>query len=302
MKLKSFILFFLLPIIAGCSGASDSKTSDADSLAVEELPFPDLPDSIKEPNERANYVVERFWNGMDFADTLRSLNRAFVEQNFSNFISFCPYADKDVMQSSVAKLLKDAEKMPRAYDLLMEVAEKYLYDPESPMLSEELYEVFLQESLKNPDLNAASRFRQQKQMEEVMKNRRGTIAADFEFVTREGSRRSLSSVKSKDKILLIFYDPDCDHCKQVISALRSDEKINNLLNSGDLTILAVYSGSEKEMWKQGSSQLPQNWIVGYEPGTIEEQDLYVLRASPTMYLLDSGRKVLAKDIPLSALL
>lgn len=44
-------------------------------------------------------------------------------------------------------------------------------------------------------------------------------------------------------------------------------------------------------------ELPTDWIVGYEPGEIDRQELYVLRATPTILLLDgTNKKVLIKDM------
>ena len=45
--------------------------------------------------ERAEYIISRFWDGMDFADTLRSRDRQFMEQNFVNFLSLFPHARQE---------------------------------------------------------------------------------------------------------------------------------------------------------------------------------------------------------------
>ena len=64
-------------------------------IFAQELPLPAVPDTIRQPQERAAYVMQHFWDALDFSDTLRSCSRPFMEQQVVNFLSLLPHAAPD---------------------------------------------------------------------------------------------------------------------------------------------------------------------------------------------------------------
>ena len=121
-------------------------------------------------------------------------------------------------------------------------------------------------------------------------------AANFSYVTRDGKRRSLRDTKVNGSLLLIFYDPDCDHCKEIMAELQANGTLSAAIVGGRMTVLAVYAGEDRELWQETAPSLPERWIVGLDTSDLEEKGLYVLRAMPTLYLLDSDKKVILKDV------
>ena len=267
----------------------------ADTAAAPELPLPDVPQTLRTPAERAAYIIRHFWDAMAFDDTLRSYDRAFMEQNFSNFISVFPYADDAARHDAVGSLLRRAEADRRAYVLLAEVAEKYLYEPDSPMLSEEIYLLFLEGLLQSSVLTPDERVRPRWQWEAARKNRPGMLAADFAYTARDGQFATLHRTPAAALQLLVFYDPDCEHCAEVMADLQADALVRRMVAAGQLAVVAVYSGEAKDLWSATAHALPAEWTVGYEPGTLQENGSYVLRTLPTLYLLDNRHRVVLKD-------
>lgn len=295
-------------MLLSCSGtapgqtAAGQTTTAADTATVEELPLPHVPEMLRTPADRAAYITRHFWDEMDFGDTLRSHNSAFVEQNFSNFISLFPHADKAARETAVATLLHKAEADTAAYVLLADIAEKYLYDPNSPMLSEDFYLLFLEKLAVSPLLGefTAERYRLQRQA--VRKNRPGTQAADFAYLTRDGRRTTLRKTPVSEQLLLLFYDPDCEHCRDVMTQLQNAPLLTEAVRSGRLIVVAVYADDDLDLWRRTAPALPASWIVGADTaGNIHERELYVLRAMPSLYLLDSRQRVVLKDAPLPQL-
>ena len=274
------------------------ETASSDSAL--ELPLPKVPMTLRDVSERADYIINHFWDAMDFGDTARSRNTAFMEQNFSNFISVFPFASEPAQQTAVGALLHKAEADSAAYVLLAGIAEKYLYEPNSPMLSEDYYILFLDRLVNSPILNSGSARRLRWQLEAANKNRPGMTAADFSYVTRDGSQGTLHGMRHGGDLLLIFYDPDCEHCKETMDRLQHDDRLGQMVADGTLAVLAIYSGDDHDLWVKTASSLPEGWTVGYEPGTMQEDGSYVLRAMPTLYLLDSSKKVLQKDLRLES--
>lgn len=269
-------------------------TVAADS--VRELPLPSVPTTLRQPAERANYIISHFWDAMDFRDTLHSHNKGFMEQNFANFISVFPYADERAQRTAVEILLDKAEADSAAYVLVRDIAEKYLYESNSPMMSEDYYILFLERFVHSTILGEYATLRLCRQLDAARKNRPGMIAADFTYITRDGSSTTLHKTPTQGNMLLIFYDPDCEHCKEIMGELQVNETLANAIAFGKITVLAIYSGDDHDLWKHTATSLPTDWTVGYEAGILQENGAYVLRTMPTLYLLDSHKKVIQKDV------
>lgn len=279
----------LLTLAGGCTGKENSRRPAA-VAAVTDLPLPAIPDTISDPGRRAAYAALHWWDTMDFRNRRLSLDTAFMEQNFSNFVMVLSNTDTLSVRLAVDRLLKRAEADSDAWRLLAHVTEKYLYDPNSPYRSDELYIPFLRGFLAAPMEDDGRRERDSFRLEMALRNRVGTAAADFRFVTRQGHEMSLHGLGADKPVLLIFYNPDCENCETVIARLRKEPL------SQRFAVLAVDAESDRELWQRTAGQLPQDWTVGYALTPILDQDLYDLKASPTIYILSPDMTVMAKDI------
>ena len=261
----------------------------------EELPLPVVPTSLRESGERAAFILEHFWDSLDFRNDPRLQNKVLMEQSFVNFLSVFPYADSVAQRCAVDNLLNRAQINKDAFKQVIKLAETYLYNSDSPMVDEGLYIMFLENMVKSPALDDVEKLRPVAHLEMALKNRPGNHASDFEFETLSGSHTSLSDITVSGDLLLIFYDPDCAHCNEVMKSLAQNTILQNKEKEGEITILAVYSGDDKELWKRHAKSLPTDWILGFEDGTIQDDGVYVIRSLPTLFLLDSEKKVLLKE-------
>lgn len=264
-----------------------------------ELQLPSIPSTMTMPQERAAYLLAHFWDNLDFTDDAAIADVPFMAQNFANFASVFPVATPEAIEAGIDTLLSKASVNKDALELMVRIADDYLYETDSPVYNEEHYILFLNRLLASPYLDTTAKMRPEFQLKEAMKNRVGHSATDFEFTDREGQPRKLSDIRAKDDILLIFFNPDCDHCRQVLHELQNDSTRKAEIDSGWLTVVAIYSGDEADAWKEYAATLPDNWIVGIEPMKVLDDEIYVLREFPTVYLLDKNLIVKAKNIALS---
>lgn len=308
MRLQTIFRRNILSVAAALSaiaafghGASTTETPVADSLAVvRELPLPAIPATLRSPRERAGYLLMHFWDAMDFADTAAGRDREFMEQNFANFASVFPHADTAAVAAATGRLLHRAEADKPAYLLLSEIAEKYLYEPDSPMCDDEYYMIFLEELLCSPILDEYEKIRPKYQLDTARRNRKGTVAADFAYVGRDGRKRTLHGTKG-DTILLVFYDPDCGHCMEIMASLSSDTAIRTAVNDGRLTVLAVFADGERESWRRLPDVIPDGWTEALDTTGVQERELYSFKQLPALYLLDGDKRVLLKECDAAAL-
>ncbi len=259
------------------------------------LPLPAVPAALRAPAERAGYIVRHFWDAMDFSDTLRTRSRDFMERNLVNYLSLFPVADTAVLAPAAGRLVAQVQDDGKSLSVLLELAGDYLYGQDSPVYNEEHYLLFADAFMKAP-LGTGEKARLQARREAARKNRAGTAAADFTYETPAGERVRMTETGKGRPLLLLFYDPDCEHCMEVISALHAMEPIRRMAERGELAVLAVYAGyDDRQAWRQALDRLPAEWTAGYDNGTIYAENLYVLRRMPAIYLLDAERRVVARD-------
>lgn len=260
--------------------------------------LPEIPKDITAPDVRADFLMRHYWDHFQFADQTWESQRGFVEQVFVDFLQVRPYASAEVGEAATVQLLRLAQQADTLlFAFFTELSEKYLYDPDSPMYEEEGYIPVLRYICSSKRISALDKVRPQYQLEGVLKNRKGNVAADFAYALTDGEEKALSDLP-KEYTLLFFNDPDCERCRQMKQALEESALISEKLIR-ELTILAVYTGDEPDVWKQ--ERYPASWINSCDVRqSIRERQLYDLRVMPVLYLLDRERKVVLKNTSVSA--
>lgn len=142
----------------------------------------------------------------------------------------------------------------------------------------------------------ASLIRERYLQELAAKNKPGTPASDFLFRLRDGTPRRLHDLVTDKLILLIFYNPDCHDCHKVIENISQSDLPSRVL------IAAIDAEDDEELFEKTKDDLPAGWTVGYAIDPIDEEDIYILPSSPTLYLLAPDKTVLLKETSLSEII
>ena len=138
MKLICIYLRYLLIVLCIAIGVCDAKAQGG-----MEFPYPQIPTMMTEPQQRATYLLMHYWDNVDFNDMKLVANDDFMEQGFVNYLSVLPIVDALTAERSVEAMMKRAEGNKMAYIRLANIAEKYLFEPNSPMVNDETYIMFL---------------------------------------------------------------------------------------------------------------------------------------------------------------
>lgn len=305
--MKKVLTYLVLgSLVLACGGGAGRK-------AVAPVPFPQVtvPGIVQDPQERVDYMVEHFWDA--FADTARTgvcdtalvagVRKDDVEERFGLFATLMDQATPSVARKAMVRLYDKAAACERKdtasnlFETLVEFASKYLYDPNSPVRSEDRYLPFVERlassDVVRPEMKHAYGFDAQM----CRLNQTGTPAADFRFTDLQGRTRTLYGVKAP-YTLLFFSNPGCMACKGIIDDLQGSARVSQLIGSGTLAVVNVYIDSDLDEWKAYAVNYPQTWYSGYDPDYAIRTDLlYCVRAIPSLYLLDADKKVLLKDVP-----
>lgn len=262
-------------------------------VAQEGFRLPEIPDSLTNPSERAAYLSLHYWDHFDFTDTALISKPEITEQAFVDFVSILPYTPEAA--AAVDTLFRRASAEKEMLYHFISLGDKYLYEPNSPMHNEELHILVLRALVDNPRLDEMDKVRPRHLLEMALKNRPGDVAADFAVICRDGKRKCLSGIKA-EHTLLYFNDPDCEDCRRVKERLASSPVVNGLLESGRLKLLSVCVEGKTAVWEKAA--FPARWIDGYDEGQrLTREQMYDLKAMPTLYLLDAEKKVILKDAP-----
>lgn len=226
------------------------------------------------------------WEGFAFDDK-QSVESRGAEERFARFLLSLEQQTHTQQAEQIGNLLAKAEQYNTTARFLL-LADKYLHDPNSPYRNDERYLLFLQYAATHQLTDYTTNPRYQKHYTMVQKNRVGHKATDFPYTTQAGEKGWLYNLQSK-YILLFFHDPDCEECQHVKQLLESQH--THFAQKGVL-IVAVYIDDKVEVWQK--AQYPSTWLSVYAP-EIDKQDLYDIKALPTLYLLDSQKRVVLKD-------
>lgn len=255
-----------------------------------------IPDSLKEPKDRANYLVQHYWDNYDFSDTTYIHKPGVLEQAMVDYIQVLPVADKSVSDSSITQTIRSAEIEGKILNQFLELFKKYLYDPTSPQKNEEFYITVLENTLKSDSVDEVEKARAKFALEMLLKNRQGELANNIIYTLASGKQSSLYDLK-KEYTLLMFYNPDCHACEIITGYMKQSPFLQKALDAKLVDVLAVYPDDNRERWEQYAPNLPETWINGYDKNqNVQNKRLYELRAMPTIYLLDKDKKVILKDV------
>lgn len=300
MIVRFLALLAFLFIFNACSGQQTSKTA-TESKTPRTFEMVSVPAILTEPAERAEYLVKHYWDKFDFSDTTYISLPEVTEQALSNYIDMMKYVSPEVASSSIKRMMNKAEADSSMFAHLAELYEKYLYDPNSPIRDESLYINVLEAIVSAPVFDEVYKIRPSHLLELALKNRVGEPATDFTYTLANGQNGMLYQLKS-DYLLLFFYNPDCDACKGISSQLTVSPVITDLIKSKRLKILALYPDEDLEAWKKHIPDVPASWVNAYDSSiSLKNDEIYDLKAIPTLYLLDKEKKVILKDITFNQL-
>ena len=296
VKYLSFILLLVLTACKSGPAASQEQNGKQDTVKVFNLP--DIPVVLNTVSQRADYMVKHYWDRFDFTDTTYVSQIDVAEQAWVDYCDLLEHVPLSDAQTAIKETIGRAGKNKKMLDFFAELADKYLYDPNSPMRNEELYIPVLEALTASPMLNETEKIRPQARLELAQKNRLGTKALNFTYTLDSGAKGTLYQFPA-EYTLLFINNPGCHACSEMIEGLKSSPVINGFIADKKLKVLSLYPDEELDEWKKHRSAFAKKWTNGYDKElVIKNKNLYDLRAIPTLYLLDKNKTVLLKDATL----
>lgn len=281
----------------------------APAPSVRDFPMAEIPMMITEPQERLVWLSRHFWDRFTATDslyfcdsvTVNGVPKAKLEEQMGLFATFLqqvpPSEGVQAMGACYDRIAAFQTAWPagNVFTEVTELVTRYLYDPNSPVRSEQMYLPFVQRLASSPLVDPAMQPAYAWDARMCALNRIGTPATDFTFIDTAGKRRTLYSIKA-GRTLLIFGNPDCHACKELVTAIGETPQLQQMISSGALKVVDIYIDEDIDIWKERMADYPADWVNGYDATfSIRGELLYNVRALPSMYLLDENKTVLLKD-------
>lgn len=308
MRIRQIAVILLLASLLLACG---NPRSSSKKIVPRNHPFPtaEIPAMLTDPQDRMAWLSDHYWDAFTRTDQLSYCDTGLVngvlledlEEQMGIFTTLLHQLPLNrgvqAMQRFYARLDAFQTAFPESnvFPELSALASRYLYDPNSPVRSEDLYRPFVEALSQSRWVPEERRPGYAWDAQMCALNAVGTKAADFPFIDSQGRRRTLYSIKA-DITLLIFGHPDCTACRELVVTMNQYPELLDRIGIGELRVVDVYIDEDLDAWKQHVNDYPQAWINGYDPDfRIRTELLYHVRAVPSLYLLDRDKTVLMKD-------
>lgn len=290
---------FTAAIVLFATSCNQNKKSGDNSNSTElesnTYTVPKAPENIQGESAKINYVFTHFWDDFNFRDTAKVFDPNYGEQAIVDYIGHFPLVGIDTLKEGVENVLNEAKIEPKVFDFFKYQFENYLSNPNSPARNDLYYEIVLDKLIASGKLTPDEVTKYESLLPLLRKNKPGTEATDFKYLMTDGTTSDLKSIEAPFT-LLMFYEPGCSTCEETIEHIKNNPGFNSVLENGALKILAVYPDGDMDIWKNYQKNIPTNWINGLDSDqSVVSKGLYMIKATPTIYLLDKDKKVILKD-------
>lgn len=296
-----FLTAAALLLLAACTGG---RQEPLPTRSFPEVQFPAMLPS----EEAADYALDHFWDA--FLDTtgrylcdsthVAGVSDRTVATQLATYLSVLENLPPERTGARMSAFFDQLERYQAAdsssnvFEWMTDAVDHYLFDPNSEIRSEELYLPFISKLAVSPLTRESMRARYAYAARVCSTHRIGAPASDFRFLDARGREHTLYGERAPLTILL-FVNPGCHACEETVEAF-GDERTQALVAAGKLRIISIYIDEDVDDWRAKAAAMPAHWLNGYDPdGLIRSDQLYFVRAIPSVYLLDADKRILMKD-------
>jgi peroxiredoxin len=261
---------------------------------------PFLPASLSK-EERVTYMKQHYFDKVDFADTALLHSLVFANKAIS-YLAL--YSNNRLPQKqlqtefikAVTIMLSAASVNPEVYKYLLDYLvggfDKYHFDDVIEYIAENFQDPF---SCEDQQRKTAL----QKKLETFKKIAVGKTAPEIEAADSKEKPFRLSVLKS-EYTLLVFWSTQCQHCTDMMPKLKA---FYEQQKPKKYEVVAVSVDTSRSSWTGFIKTEKLNWmnvsdLKGFAGKVADDFNIY---ATPTMFLLDRDKKILAKPISMREL-
>ncbi|MGQ1787204.1 redoxin domain-containing protein [Saccharicrinis sp. GN24d3] len=268
--------------------------------AMREIEVPDFkelnePDSIIQV-KRYQYYKHHYFDNFDMKDD-RLMRTPFFTGKLENFFSKTVLQIPDSLVKESVRIIEMAEGNKEMEKYLIQFTFNYANDSKlmgmdaaMVQLGEKYYLSGIADWVDEEFIEKL-----EDRITKLKPNLIGNQAPDLKMVSLNNQYFRLSEVYAPLTVL-VFWEPDCGHCKKEIPKLK--EVVWDKYQDIGVKIFAVFTQHETEKWSEfiAEHQL-EEWINVYDPYHQSNfRNLYDIYSTPAIYILDENKKIIGKRI------
>lgn len=272
-----------------------------------------LPETLQHPVTRKDsiaqyrYGKDYYWEGVDFMDG-RLVRTPIFENKLKTYLNNWVVPDADSIIYEFNWMIALGRNDPEMFKYLIGYfVDNYMYPKimGQDKVFLHVYQRYI--SGDKPQVDWLNE-KQMKTITEraymVMANQLGTQAWDMQLVDTSGKTRSLYKVEGEFTVVA-FWDVHCGKCREEIP--RIDTLYRTKWKKDNVKIYAVMVNEESiKEWPAFIKEHAGGWVHVHQTAAmraLEEKEgkpnfrqLYDMRSTPTLYLLDKDKRIIAKNI------
>lgn len=255
---------------------------------------------VLDESGRKQYATDHYFDNIDFTDVELIRSDVFTSVAIE-YMSL--YSNPNLSQAelenefiiAVDKIMAEAMENSIVYefivDYLVKGFERFHFDKVLDYIAEHYSPQSCENEERKTDL--------QTRLEKYAELSEGRPAPEFDIQDKEGRMINLTRIKS-EYTLVLFWASWCPHCGETLPEI---DKIYQKTGRAKMEIVAISLDKEKAEWEKALNEKNYSWInccdfKGWESKAAVDYNVY---ATPTMFLLDNDKKIVAKPITLSEL-
>lgn len=281
--------------------------------SMQEISLPDKykkPATFKDTLEAFYYTKQHYWDGVNFMDG-RIIRTPIFERKlkayFDNYVA--PTADSIIQEINWMMALGRNDK--DMFQFLIGYFVDNYYAPKI-MGQDKVFLHLYQRYFATKQVTWLNE-KQIKQITDraymIMANQIGDPAAELNLVDTAGKFQRLYDL-SANYTVVAFWDPDCGHCQTEIPKL--DSIYESKWKSQNVKIYAVMVNElSLEKWGKFINEHAPGWIHVHQTNEMKAEEekakqpnyhqLYDIRTTPSLFLLDKEKRIIAKSVSLEDL-
>lgn len=267
------------------------------------------PIEIPDPPKRADgsidstfqlrYYREHFFDNFDLGDeAMLHLPQPLYTKKVAEYLDKLYAPQADTVWNAILKIVGKSKKNQETYKyMVFNLIVKYT-TPEYMGMDEifvRLYDTYFASGEMNYWSNEKYRKNLKDHADNLRKSLIGRVAPNLIMQDVNSQARSMYDIKTKYTIIY-FYDPDCGSCKKETPVLVKFYEKNKI--KFNVEVYAVNSDSSMAKMQTYIKDMGMKWITVNGPRTYlgSYHDSWDANTTPTIYVLDEKKKIIAKKI------
>ena len=265
-----------------------------------EIPEIEVPEEIENKDSvrwfhSYNYNRQHYLDNIDFSDG-RFLRTPIFHNKLETFFTRILVQDPDTLIHYIDKIIEQSESDKEMFQYVV----RYLFNTysQSNIMGMDKVLVHMADVYYLTDkvdwLDEENEKNLKEHVAKLRFNLVGNYAQNLKMETYTEEYARLYDIEAK-YTLVYFFEPDCGHCKKVTPKVY---ELHQEYDRDEFEVFAVYTQTDKEEWTEYiTNNEYEDWINVWDPYNLTNfRFFYNVYSTPTIYLLDENKKIIAKRI------